>query len=464
LKKQLVEAGASKEDTVVVTKHELEQLKGLIAAGYADRNNATTKAVEKQRMQELAKSKKGQIQAIDEERFQKGLLHSNEEKETDFLRFDEQRRSKRMQDEDRDEVKGLNSLSLYSKCATVHDFQIEEKKQIAAQRVAQEKRLDTMMEMERLKALKMYEEREIKRVEDRRKGAAVIKAQMEERETERLRQLELKHQEQEAMLRHIEKMKADDRRAAEKKKEREKLMMQDVALANAEQIRLKTRQRETEVEEDRRIAVYIKEKERREQELVEEQERLRHEREMEVARLRSLQEKAQDKQAEQDALRAKRAQELYEREWRAKEKAEQERVARIEKGLAEARLVQQREKEAIQHENAIIEAEEYDRIVAAQILADRAAKEVRDAEKAKRVAHQKELKEQMHSIQEVKKHERRQFMEEGKTLRKDKEDFDRYMEYVRENKVKELGDQGVPAKYRTVMQKKRTGERLLPAR
>ena len=71
-------------------------------------------------------------------------------------------------------------------------------------------------------------------------------------------------------------------------------------------------------------------------------ERLRHEREMEVARLRSLQEKAQDKQAEQDALRAKRAQELYEREWRAKEKAEQERVARIEKGLAEARLVQQR--------------------------------------------------------------------------------------------------------------------------
>ena len=72
-------------------------MQGLIAAGYADRNNATTKAVEKQRMQELAKSKKGQIQAIDEERFQKGLLHSNEEKETDFLRFDEQRRSKRMQ-------------------------------------------------------------------------------------------------------------------------------------------------------------------------------------------------------------------------------------------------------------------------------------------------------------------------------------------------------------------------------
>ena len=41
----------------------------------------------------------------------------------------------------------------------------------------------------------------------------MIKAQMEERETERLRQLELKHQEQEAMLRHIEKMKADDRSA-----------------------------------------------------------------------------------------------------------------------------------------------------------------------------------------------------------------------------------------------------------
>ena len=40
--------------------------------------------------------------------------------------------------------------------------------------------------------------------------------------------------------------------------------------------------------------------------------------EREIQRLRSLQERAQDRQAEEDALRAKRNQEQNEREWREK--------------------------------------------------------------------------------------------------------------------------------------------------
>ena len=51
---------------------------------------------------------------------------------------------------------------------------------------------------------------------------------------------------QEAMLRHIERMRDDDKQEALKKKEAAKRLMEDVALANAEQIRLKNRQREVE--------------------------------------------------------------------------------------------------------------------------------------------------------------------------------------------------------------------------
>ena len=49
-----------------------------------------------------------------------------------------------------------------------------------------------------------------------------------------------------------------------------------------------------------------------------EHERIRVEKEKEVARLRALQERASDEQAERDSLRAKRAQEQNERQWRRK--------------------------------------------------------------------------------------------------------------------------------------------------
>ena len=46
---------------------------------------------------------------------------------------------------------------------------------------------------------------------------------------------------------------------------------------------------------------------------------------MELSRLRAQQERAQDKQAERDALKAKRRQEEFEREWRRKQKEEAEK-------------------------------------------------------------------------------------------------------------------------------------------
>ncbi len=57
------------------------------------------------------------------------------------------------------------------------------------------------------------------------------------------------------------------------------------------------------------VAEYQKEKAERESAFEAEQERMRIEKEREVGRLRALQERARDEQAERDALRAKRASE-----------------------------------------------------------------------------------------------------------------------------------------------------------
>merc|ERR1719240_1467310 len=104
---------------------------------------------------------------------------------------------------------------LYSKVVTIRDAQLNEKKVIEKERLEEERRLDTIMEVERLKALKMYEERETRRKADQKNGAHVIINQMAERERERVRQLELQDQERDAMLKQNADIREEELKAAE---------------------------------------------------------------------------------------------------------------------------------------------------------------------------------------------------------------------------------------------------------
>jgi len=163
-------------------------------------------------------------------------------------------------------------MVLYSKVVTIRDSQLNEKKVIQKEKLEEERRLDTGMEVERLKALKMYEERETRRKEDQRVGAQVIINQMKERERERVRQLELQDQEREAMLKQNEDLKNEELRQQQIKKEAGKKLLEEVAMSNADQIMLKKREKEKGKDEDRRIAAYLRDREIREQDLQQEKE------------------------------------------------------------------------------------------------------------------------------------------------------------------------------------------------
>jgi hypothetical protein len=82
-------------------------------------------------------------------------------------------------------------MVLYSKVVTIRDKQIEENKVLETDWCEEQKRLDLMMEIERLKGLKVAEDREVKRVHAQRRGATVIIDQIQEREHERVKQREL---------------------------------------------------------------------------------------------------------------------------------------------------------------------------------------------------------------------------------------------------------------------------------
>jgi hypothetical protein len=75
--------------------------------------------------------------------------------------------------EEQDEAKAMNGMVNYAKCVTIRDAQLAERKNMMLEEEAENRRLDVMMEMERLKAIDNFEERERQRKAERLQGAQV---------------------------------------------------------------------------------------------------------------------------------------------------------------------------------------------------------------------------------------------------------------------------------------------------
>jgi len=68
----------------------------------------------------------------------------------------------------------MNQMMLYSKVVTIRDKQLEENKQLEKEWIDEQKKLDIMMEIERLKQCQEQEEREKRKKEAQLRGAQVI--------------------------------------------------------------------------------------------------------------------------------------------------------------------------------------------------------------------------------------------------------------------------------------------------
>ena len=98
-------------------------------------------------------------------------------------------------DEEMDDVKHMNQMVLYSKVVTIRNKQCEESKRLEQEWIDEQKKLDLMMEIERLKVLKEEEERDIRKHEARKKGAQVIVDQIQERTVQRMKEQEIRDKE-----------------------------------------------------------------------------------------------------------------------------------------------------------------------------------------------------------------------------------------------------------------------------
>merc|ERR1719247_1849884 len=153
-------------------------------------------------------ARKEKIKQMEEER-KKNAMMNDQEKEGRAQKNSVLERAKQMLDEDMDDVKHMNQMMLYGKVVTIRDAQIQEKRQVQAEKEEEERQLDMMMEIERLKALKMYEEREKERLEDQRRGAKVIIEQIKDRQAQRMKEEEHRDQERSFVLKQIEALKEE---------------------------------------------------------------------------------------------------------------------------------------------------------------------------------------------------------------------------------------------------------------
>merc|ERR1719367_169779 len=155
----------------------------------------------------------------------------------------------------------MNQMMLYSKIVTVRDAQLQEKRLIQGEKEDEERSLDAMMEIERLKALKMYEDREKERVESQRSGAKVIIEQIKDRQVERMREEEQRDKERAFVLKQIDALNAEEIEQQNQKKMAAERLMQEVNIANAAAMKIKEEKMLADKLEDQKVLEYQGEKE-----------------------------------------------------------------------------------------------------------------------------------------------------------------------------------------------------------
>jgi len=436
-------------DSVVITTSDLQRLRMAASAegpGAADRRALAAEQAMKADGQARAKARKEKMLAMEATR-KANLAKSDLELEDEQTMSILQEGAQRAKDEDLDPVKGMNRMMQYAKCVTIRDAQLIEKQMIIKAQQHEEAEFFQRMEDERIKTIKLMEEREEMKKEERMRGAQIIRRQIEEREQEKIREADRLDQERQAMLKKAEEIKELELAREEERRLAGQRMLQEAAQTNAASIQRKVQLKQEAEDENLRIAAYIAERDRKEQERQDELEAEARRKAEDVARLRAMQEKQADRAAEMDAVRAKRSAEDYERAWRAKERAEAEK-----KAAQLADILQSREQMAVQKQRVLsqaaqMEKEQFQRILQVQRDADGVQVAKERARHEQNMAHNVDLRNQISDNTEKRERNRQEFLDEGAKQRFAVEKERRRIEAIKNGKMDELRRAGVPGKY-----------------
>jgi len=154
-----------------------------------------------------------------------------------------------------------------------------------------------------------------------------------------------------------------------------------------------------------------------------------------------------DKTAQQDALRAHRASELFEREWRAKESIEMHKLKAREENLRKCRLeqLQEREDDIAQEAKSLRSAFVKNLEKQKAALAKSEVDKIKKHEESQKFS--RDIKAQICEKVLVKEREKVERSNGELKMKKEEEEKQRRLDVLRKEKIQGLVDMGVPEKY-----------------
>lgn len=348
------------------------------------------------------------------------------------------KKAQMQRDEQESEIKELNELIMHAKCVAVRDLQILEKNAIKAELKAEEARLDAMMERNRIDGIKKMQEREEQRQRALKRGAEIIEQQIAQRKEQAILEAEKKEQATLQTLKAINLRQEQDKQEKICKKREQRILMDEVAKANLIAIKLKKQLRENDRLEDARVLKYLVEKDQMETQKEKKEQKRKLEREKEISRLRAAQKKLADKFQDQDSLRAKRASEAYEREWRKKELESKQKKQQQEDLLKTMRTQQQIAREHAIAAEAMKLRMEYNENLARQLELEQKDNLKEQQRKQKNKEYSQELKEQIHLKIMQRRKERENDKNLGLQLKHEQQLHEAKINQIKEQKLKNL--------------------------
>ena len=153
--------GEAAREAAILSKDEIERMKRSTKIQSVQEKKDQMKIEQEMKQTSLAASnaRKAKMQEMDKNRASKlppSEIEVRQQEQAQGLLS----KAQTQLDEELDDVKHMNQMVLYSKVVTIRDKQLEENKRLEADWVNEQKRLDLMMEIERLKGLQAAEIKE----------------------------------------------------------------------------------------------------------------------------------------------------------------------------------------------------------------------------------------------------------------------------------------------------------------
>lgn len=438
----------NRSNQVTLDKHTFLQLQRQAFEDFNDEQAYyDEKRAERERIQAEMAARKSNMKKHDDIRNSQPKPANDLDIESQTMADEMLRRSQAQRLEENDEIKHLNELILEAKCHAIRDAQLAEKEQTIKDLQVENDRLDAMMEIDRVEAIKHREIIEKERKIQQQRGAKQIMEQIEANKITRMWESERKEQEAKLLVDNQIKLQMQSLAEIEQKKKQQKELQKEIDHINMQHQEQKAIRAEQEKLANIRVVQYQEEKAKREAESEEAQKEIRRQKELEIAKLRAAQERASDLQAERDVLRAKRHEEATEREYRRKAREEAAKKSAIEDEMRLAREEQIQAKRHLMAVQAARERAEFDKSLLEQQkeVAKMATKEAFRQEA--KVVYAEDIRTQINEREAAKIDDRKQFFEDTLVMDKDLEEKNRQIEEVKLNKLRGLKASGVPEKY-----------------